>query len=179
MSDNTLRDHFSAMARNSAWSNHRLLGACAGLTDAEFAQERISFFPSLQMTLNHNLIVDHIYLADMTGVGRKNISLVGDIPFPKLADLRAAQEAYDADLIAFCDSLTAPDLDRIVMIEWHDGQVSQEPIRLVLSHLFVHQIHHRGQAHAMLAGTKVSPPQLDEFFLNYDIARRKGEPFAT
>jgi uncharacterized damage-inducible protein DinB len=31
-------------------------------------------------------------------------------------------------------------------------------------HLFQHQIHHRGQAHAMLAETAVSPPQLDEFF---------------
>jgi uncharacterized damage-inducible protein DinB len=178
MSENALRDHFSAMARNSAWSNHRLLGACAGLTDAEFAQERVSFFPSLQMTLNHNLIADHVYLADMTGVGRKNISLIGDIPFPKLADLKKAQEAFDTDLIAFCDGLTASDMDRIVPIEWHDDAVSQEPLHRVLSHLFVHQIHHRGQAHAMLAGTKVPPPQLDEFFLNYDIPRRKGEPFA-
>ncbi|QND52057.1 damage-inducible protein DinB [Phyllobacterium sp. 628] len=178
MSDNTLRDHFSAMARNSAWSNHRLLSACAGLTDAEFAQERTSFFPSIQMTLNHNLIVDQIYLADMTGLGRRNISLVGDIPYPKLADLKKAQEAFDADLIAFCDGLNAADMDRIVPIEWHDGTISQEPVRHVLSHLFVHQIHHRGQAHAMLAGTKVPPPQLDEFFLNYDKPRRKGEPFA-
>jgi hypothetical protein len=35
----------------------------------------------------------------------------------------------------------------------------------VLAHLFEHQIHHRGQAHAMLAGTAAKPPQLDEFFL--------------
>ena len=34
----------------------------------------------------------------------------------------------------------------------------------LLAHLFQHQIHHRGQAHAMLAGTAVKPPQLDEFF---------------
>jgi uncharacterized damage-inducible protein DinB len=34
----------------------------------------------------------------------------------------------------------------------------------LLAHLFQHQIHHRGQAHAMLAGTSVEPPQLDEFF---------------
>jgi uncharacterized damage-inducible protein DinB len=34
----------------------------------------------------------------------------------------------------------------------------------ILAHLFQHQIHHRGQAHAMLAGTAVAPPQLDEFF---------------
>jgi uncharacterized damage-inducible protein DinB len=31
-------------------------------------------------------------------------------------------------------------------------------------HLFQHQIHHRGQAHAMLSDTNVRPPQLDEFF---------------
>ncbi|MES2960433.1 MAG: damage-inducible protein DinB, partial [Pseudomonadota bacterium] len=30
---------------------------------------------------------------------------------------------------------------------------------------FNHQTHHRGQAHAMLAGTSIAPPQLDEFML--------------
>lgn len=34
----------------------------------------------------------------------------------------------------------------------------------MLSHLFEHQIHHRGQVHAMLSETRVAPPQLDEFF---------------
>jgi hypothetical protein len=45
----------------------------------------------------------------------------------------------------------------------------------VLTHLFVHQIHHRGQVHAMLAGTSVPPPQLDEFFLAQDAALRAGD----
>jgi len=34
----------------------------------------------------------------------------------------------------------------------------------LLLHLFQHQIHHRGQAHAMLSETRIAPPQLDEFF---------------
>jgi uncharacterized damage-inducible protein DinB len=178
MSDAALRDHLSAMARNSAWSNHRLLGACELLTDAEFAQERTSFFPSIQLTLNHNLIVDHLYMADMIGKGRKNIGLAGDIPFPKAADLKRAQSEFDKSLIGFCDDLDTEGLDRIVSITWRTGETSQEPVYLLLSHLFVHQIHHRGQAHAMLAGTRISPPQLDEFFLNYDKSRRQGEPFA-
>jgi uncharacterized damage-inducible protein DinB len=38
----------------------------------------------------------------------------------------------------------------------------------VLAHLFMHQTHHRGQAHAMLAGTRVKPPQLDEFLMPSD-----------
>ena len=178
MSDTALRDHFSSMARNSAWSNHRLLSACEQLTAAEFARERTSFFPSIQLTLNHNLIVDHIYMADMIGVGRANIGLEGDVPFPDASDLKRAQEEYDKTLIDFCDGLSAADLDRIVSITWGTGDTSREPIRLLLSHLFVHQIHHRGQAHAMLAGTNVAPPQLDEFFLNYDKPRRRGERFA-
>ncbi len=35
----------------------------------------------------------------------------------------------------------------------------------VLAHLFMHQMHHRGQVHAMLSGTAVPPPQLDEFMM--------------
>ncbi len=177
MSDISLQAHFSAMARNSAWSNHRLLTVCEQLSPAEFAQERTSFFPSIQLTLNHNLIVDHIYMADMIGVGRANIGLEGDVPFPAASDLKKAQEEFDKSLIDFCDGLSAADLARVISITWRTGDTSREPISLVLSHLFVHQIHHRGQAHAMLAGTNVPPPQLDEFFLNYDEPRRTGEPY--
>ena len=35
----------------------------------------------------------------------------------------------------------------------------------VLAHLFMHQTHHRGQAHAMLSSTSIPPPQLDEFLM--------------
>ncbi|HZT19257.1 MAG TPA: DinB family protein [Dongiaceae bacterium] len=45
----------------------------------------------------------------------------------------------------------------------------------VLGHLFIHQIHHRGQVHAMLAGTSAKPPQLDEFFLDQDEPLRREE----
>ena len=45
----------------------------------------------------------------------------------------------------------------------------------VLAHLFQHDIHHRGQVHAMLAGTAVAPPQLDEFFLAQDADLRADE----
>ena len=48
-----------------------------------------------------------------------------------------------------------------------DGR-PRERIDAMLAHLFQHQVHHRGQAHAMLAGTDVPPPQLDEFFLDFD-----------
>ncbi|WP_446720573.1 DinB family protein [Mesorhizobium sp. L-2-11] len=50
-----------------------------------------------------------------------------------------------------------------------------ERIGDLLAHLFIHDIHHRGQVHAMLSGTSVKPPQLDEFFLDYDLKLREAE----
>ncbi len=42
----------------------------------------------------------------------------------------------------------------------------------LLAHVFQHQIHHRGQVHAMLSGTSVAPPQLDDFFRAADAGER-------
>jgi uncharacterized damage-inducible protein DinB len=168
-----LGEHFRAMARNNAWSNARLHGACAQLSAEEFAAERTSFFPSLQRTLNHILLVDRAYLADLKGTGRSLSE--NEVPFPHAADLAMAQAQTDMELIAFCDGLNEVELDRVVAIDRGDGVPYRETARAILSHLFVHQIHHRGQAHAMLAGTGVAPPQLDEFFLDSDEPRRRDE----
>jgi uncharacterized damage-inducible protein DinB len=51
----------------------------------------------------------------------------------------------------------------------------EEPVTRLLAHLFQHQIHHRGQAHAMLAGTTLKPPQLDEFYSVAEAPLRAGE----
>ncbi len=162
-----LISHYRTMARNNAWANDRLLGACSALDAAAFAAPRTSFFPSLRATLNHLYAVDLFYLDGLEETGRGRAAFD---PFPDLADpaaLRLAQAASDDRLIAFCDRMTSADLDRSVVIARRDGP-TQERISPLIAHLFQHQIHHRGQAHAMLAGTDVQPPQLDEFFLDYD-----------
>src|SRR5215472_6246738 len=164
-----------AMARNNAWSNHRLLRACGELTQKEFEASRVSFFPSLQLTLNHILIVDLYYL-DALEEGGQGLSLVQNpIPFPKLNQLASVQRATDLRLIQFCDALNDVQLEQVVAIDRGEHGITREAVHAVLSHLFVHQIHHRGQAHAMLSGTGVAPPQLDEFFLAWDAPLREQE----
>src|SRR5207244_1113325 len=129
----------------------------------------VSFFPSIRETLNHSLEVDLYYLdaAEESGAGQTIFDSFVAIDDP--ADLAKAQSAFDRRLVAFCDGLTAADLERRVMTDRR--QAGQIPERLgdLLAHLFIHQIHHRGQVHAMLSGTSVKPPQLDEFFLDYDL----------
>ena len=165
--------HFGAMATNNAWSNARLHGASARLSHDAFVAERTGFFPSLQLTLNHLLIVDRAYLDDLEGSGRALGG--GEILFERADDLAAAQRQTDVRLIAFCRALEPHHLGRIVPIDRGDGVPYRDTVAAILSHLFVHQIHHRGQAHAMLSATLVAPPQLDEFFLASDEPARNDE----
>jgi uncharacterized damage-inducible protein DinB len=163
-----------SMAYNNAWSNHRLLAACAGLTQDEFAAARTGFFPSIQATLNHILIVDRFYVDALEGGTLGPAAWANRIPCPTLAELHPAQEAVDRRLIAWCDSLQESDPDRIIQV--HRGtRIQHERADRLLLHLFQHQIHHRGQAHAMLSGTTVKPPQLDEFFPAAEAPLRAAE----
>ena len=163
-------EHFCEMALNNAWSNRRLLGACAMLSEAAFAAERVGFFPSLRATLNHILTVDWYYIDALEGGGRGYAIFDNEIPCPRLVDLAAAQQASDRKLVQFCARLGESDLGRQVLLDRAERGVKRETVASVLPHLFIHQIHHRGQAHAMLSGTTVKPPQLDEFFLFEDRA---------
>lgn len=170
-----LLGHLQRMARNNRWSNDRLYRAVLDLQPGEFEAERTSFFPSIRETLNHVLLVDLFYfdMLEEKGVGRA----IGTCfkPFEDAPGLAAAQADFDRKLIAFCDVLEAGDLDRRVATDRGDAGVIPERIGDLLAHLFLHDIHHRGQVHAMLAGTSVEPPQLDEFLLDYDLRFRREE----
>ena len=160
-------EHMRWMARNNAFANHLLLSACEGLSEEEFAAPGVSFFPSLMLTLSHNLLVDRYYIDALTE-GGEGMGVRDSGAIPSVATLKAEQTVEDLKLIAFCDSLGEADLGREVATDRGAEGTIPERIDCLLLHLFQHQIHHRGQAHAMLAGTRVKPPQLDEFYLRYD-----------
>src|SRR5258708_17674335 len=167
--------HIVAMARNNAWANHRLLSACAALTPEEFAAPRASFFPSLRATLNHILVVDYYYIDALEGLDALRHYTLPDPDFADARSLRPVQTASDKRLIAFCERQTNETMANDCVLPRPNRQPPPTPVAAVLAHLFQHQIHHRGQAHAMLAGTAVKPPQLDEFFLAGEQHLRRDE----
>jgi len=170
----SLTGAFRAMAHNNAWANHRFLSACAGLDRAAFHTERTSFFPSLAATLNHILVVDWFYVDALEGGSLGYAAFDDEVPCKTVAELHAAQRAVDDRLIAVCDALTAESLNGEVRVNRGERVQVERRDRLLL-HLFEHQIHHRGQAHAMLSGTPVKPPQLDEFFSAGEAPLRAAE----
>ena len=167
--------HFVAMAGNNAWANHRLLTACEALTAAEYAAPRTSFFPSLRATFNHILGVDSYYLDALEGRDALRHYTEPDLDFADARSMRLAQAESDRRLIAFCKRQNDASLAQGIVLPRPNRTPPPTSLASVLEHLFQHDIHHRGQAHAMLAGTHVKPPQLDEFFLAGESHLRRDE----
>ncbi len=162
------------MAYNNGWANHRLLAACGRLAQSEFTAPRPAFFPSLRATLNHILIVDLFYVDAMEGGALGPAAWADPEPCKTVEALRPAQADVDRRLIAVVESLDVRGLERIVEVN-RGTHIQQERMDRLLLHLFQHQIHHRGQAHAMMSGTPVPPPQLDEFFSAGEAPLRAAE----
>jgi uncharacterized damage-inducible protein DinB len=155
---------FRLLARANRLANHRLHAASLQLSETDFTAPRTSFFPSLWATLNHILIVDWYYIAALYGEPDMRKAFDSETPFDRMPELAAAQVAADERLIDWCDGADEAALDREIAMD-RKTFVQRDRARHVLLHLLTHQIHHRGQAHAMLAGTRIAPPQLDEFLM--------------
>jgi uncharacterized damage-inducible protein DinB len=164
-----------AQAYNSAWANHRLLAAVALLDQADFVAPRTGFFPSLRATLNHILVVDRFYVDALRGGTLGRAAFADREPCGTAAALAEAQAESDQNLLAFCDALSDATLGDEVPLHGRSGIIRGNRRDRVLLHLFQHQTHHRGQAHAMLSGTGVAPPQLDDFFKADDAPFRAAE----
>ncbi len=165
-------------AHANALANLRLHAAMAPLSREELQARRTSFFPSLMATLNHILAVDVYYVAALAGDANPEAAWRGYRPALDLAPLVASQRASDMRLLSVCEALDADGCNRIVAMPRGGGRVQQDRAAHVLAHLFMHQTHHRGQVHAMLSGTAVKPPQLDEFLMPSEGHLREGEMLA-
>jgi uncharacterized damage-inducible protein DinB len=156
--------HFRKLAQANRLANLRLFNACKQLGPGEFEIRRTSFFSTIKATLNHNLTIDWFYVDALEGGTLGPKAWAVEEPFDEIGPLADAQAAVDERLLSVCRSLTP---ERLVG-ETHVHRTNRVQVARtddILAHLFLHQVHHRGQAHAMLAGSSIKPPQLDEFVL--------------
>ncbi|HEV2673063.1 MAG TPA: DinB family protein [Aliidongia sp.] len=153
--------NFRTLSRWTVWANERLYDACGALTDDEYILSRACAFGSIHRTLNHLLAADRIWLGRLTGEGHSIPSMDTEL-YEDFVSLRAARIAEDRRIVSLVDEIVANgDLDEDLHYTSMDGKPQLLPRRLVLSHLFLHHAHHRGQVHTLLSQTKVPPPALD------------------
>ena len=158
-----MKVHFQRFAAYNQWANVRLYDAAAALSDEEWHRDSGAFFTSLSGTLNHILVADRIWMRRLTGEGETHTVLT-DRPFPALGDLRPVREAMDARIVAFVDGLSDDSFEDVVHYANTRGEPHSLARGLILTHLFNHQTHHRGQAHHMVSQLGHTPPPLDMLY---------------
>ena len=156
-----MRDHFLTLGRYNAWANARLYDAALDLPDDAYRRPVGVFFGSLHGTLNHLLVTDLMWLKRLTGQGEAP-ARVDVILHEDLGALARARIAQDARLLATLAGWDEAGLARVVAYRTSAGVAHEQPVADILAHLFNHQTHHRGQAHAALSIlTGREPPSLD------------------
>ena len=156
-----MHEYFKRFAAYNAWANARLYDAATALTDFERKRDIKGYFASLHGTLNHLLVADRIWLKRLTATGQAPDKL-GAILFDQFTSLREAREAEDERLSDYVAGLDAPAFEAVLAYTDTRGEDKSLPVKVILSHLFNHQTHHRGQATQMLRQLGVAePPALD------------------
>ncbi|MEO9529107.1 DinB family protein [Roseibium sp.] len=141
---------YRRMAAYNALMTERVYAAAGQLSDAERKADKGAFFRSVHSTLNHILFADRAWMGRFTGRSYEIKGMGVDL-YEDFEALKAAHLAMCGDISAFCEELTpkwlAGDL------QWTsgmDGIARSRPRWLLVTHMFNHQTHHRGQLSTLL-----------------------------
>ncbi|WP_299280855.1 DinB family protein [uncultured Tateyamaria sp.] len=160
-----------SMARYNAWQNRQLTTLLTDMTDAELREDRGAFFGSIMATLNHILWGDTLWMSRF----EPRISPPGIPPAkhaeftPTFAVWTAERFRMDGAIRMWADTLRTLDLKG--ELSWYSGTLKrdfQQPFANCVVHFFNHQIHHRGQVHAMMTAAGGEAPVSDMVFMPED-----------
>ncbi|MFI5015250.1 MAG: DinB family protein [Hyphomicrobiales bacterium] len=147
--------------------NRRIYAAASRLPDEARRAEGGAFWGSIHGTLNHLLWGDQIWMSRFAGwakpvvTQKESAHLIA--AFPKLAEER---ERADRDICAWADTVGEAWLGG--NLTWFSDSAQREvtaPRAFLVVHMFNHQTHHRGQAHALLTRAGEATGDTDLFMV--------------
>ena len=159
--------YIRTMAEYNAEMNRRLYAAAARLSDTERREPHGAFWGSIHGTLTHILWGDRQWMSRFDGWDRPATPIKQSaVMFEDFSGLRTERDKADAAI-----SRGAAKVDDVWLADdltWFSGAANREvraPLRLLVTHFFNHQTHHRGQAHAMLTAAGQETGDTDLFLV--------------
>jgi len=154
-------NHFRQLAAYNRWANARLYAAALDLPEQAYRLHIGVFFGNLHGTLNHLLLTDRLWLKRLSGEG-DHPNRLDAILYEDRAELTRARIAEDNRLVEVVSRYDEAHLGGLHSYKTTSGMPQSQVLSDILLHLFNHQTHHRGQAHACLSIlTGDEPPALD------------------
>ena len=161
MAELAYKEHLRLMATYNSVMNAKLIALVRPLSDAELLESRGAFFGSILGTLNHLIVADLMWLNRFRPQPYGEVlmpldalpkpAVLADLLYPALADLIPVREQLDALYIRFIDQLSDDDIAAPLVYRNARGEPFTKTAGLLLSHVFNHQTHHRGQITTLLS----------------------------
>jgi uncharacterized damage-inducible protein DinB len=154
-------EQYQLMARYNRWMNRKLYAICADVADADRKKDLGAFFKSVHGTLNHLLYGDRAWLGRFIGQPF-NVTVIGQELYTNFAELRREREITDAAILTWSENLDprwlAADFTYTSNV---DGKTRVLPTWILVTHLFNHQTHHRGQVTTLMKQLGRDPGETD------------------
>ena len=141
---------YQAFATYNRAMNQAVYAVCAEIPDALRKADRGAFFKSVHGMLNHLMFGDNAWMNRFDG-GNRPAPGTGVELFSDFDAMHAARKALDDDIASWVEKLTDTWLAETV--EWTsltDNLTFNQPRWILVSHMFNHQTHHRGQLTTIL-----------------------------
>ena len=161
------RAYVQRMARYNRWQNENLYGVADSLSDDERRKERGAWFGSIHKTLNHILWGDRAWMARLADFPRPAAGIPESVSIhPGWDVLKSERKAFDQSIIDWSDAV---DDTWLAADQTYYSMATQsewtKPRWVLVTHMFNHQTHHRGQVHSMLTQAGGRPSDTDLPFL--------------
>ena len=159
--------YFRHLARYNTWANERIYAAAAELSDAERKAKRPSFFGSIHATLDHLLWGDQIWMSRFAGTPRPEGGIKESTSrHPDWEALKRERIAFDRVIKDWASALDPAWLEGdLAYFSGAAGREIKRPKWFLVTHMFNHQTHHRGQVHCMLTQSGAKPGDTDLPFM--------------
>ena len=156
-----MRDELAVLARYNRWMNERVYAVAASLPEAELMRDRGAFFGSVFATLNHIMVADLLWLHRFARADESDRVLdpIRAMTEPTqldqefhgtLAELASQREAIDMVIQRWIASLSEARLVAPITYTNIKGVAFTRRLSFLLTHVFNHQTHHRGQVTTLL-----------------------------
>lgn len=160
------------MAEYNQLMNQRIISASENLTYESLNENKGAFFKSVIGTMNHIFIGDCLWLKRFSAHPSAYISLKSISEFKKpdrldailygdLASFKDQRLKVDKFLIEWCNELKEEDLDKPFEYTNFKGELYNKRFGDLILHVFLHQIHHRGQVTTLLSQQNIDFGETD------------------
>ncbi|HEX8979519.1 MAG TPA: DinB family protein [Parasulfuritortus sp.] len=156
------KNYFVVQADYQNWANNVLFESLSHLKPETLTRDEGLFFGSIHHTVDHILAVSQVWLARLQG----NSLQVNfrEIQHPVWRELQNAMRHETRHLQDWLESQPEAFFEDEIRFRSGDGKEWTMWVRDVLSHLFDHYIHHRGQISAVATRLGAPCPEMDYFY---------------